>query len=79
MRRIVVQSQPRQAVLETLSKKKKKIRKKRPDGVAQGAGSEFKPQYCNKQVSETYGKKKKKRQQCTYSFSGLLTILIVLT
>jgi hypothetical protein len=46
----MVQSQPRQIVHETLSQKnlsqKKKKKKNRSGGVAQGEGSEFKPQYC---------------------------------
>jgi hypothetical protein len=42
-RRITVQSQPRQTVYETLSRKKKL--QKRAGGVDQGVGSEFKPQY----------------------------------
>jgi hypothetical protein len=49
MRRIVVRSQPRQIVCETLSrgKKKKKITR-RTGGVIQGVGPEFKHQYCKK-------------------------------
>jgi hypothetical protein len=46
IRRIVVQSQPRQIVLETLSQKNPL--QKRTGGVAQGAGPEFKPQCCKK-------------------------------
>jgi hypothetical protein len=43
IRRIMVQSQPRQTVHETLSqKKKKKNHKKRVAGVTQGIGPEFK-------------------------------------
>jgi hypothetical protein len=42
IRRIIVRSQPGQIVCETLSQKKKK----NVDGVAQGIGPEFKPQYC---------------------------------
>jgi hypothetical protein len=44
IRRIMVRSQPRQLVAETLSQK-------RAGGVAQGVSPEFKPQYCkNKKV-----------------------------
>jgi hypothetical protein len=46
VRRIVVQSQPRQIVLKDLISKKPF--KKRVGGVAQGEGSEFKPQYHQK-------------------------------
>jgi hypothetical protein len=42
MRRIMVQSQPRHIVHETLSRKNLHI--KRTDRMAQGEGSEFKPQ-----------------------------------
>jgi hypothetical protein len=42
IRRIVVQSQPKQIVLKTLSQKIPT--QKRPGGVAQGIGLEFKPQ-----------------------------------
>jgi hypothetical protein len=44
VRRIVVQSQPRQIVHKTLSQKKTII--KRAGGVSQGVGPEFKPQCC---------------------------------
>jgi hypothetical protein len=44
----MVQSQPRQIVLKTLSKKKNPI----TGGVAQGVGPEFKPQYCKKKKKE---------------------------
>jgi hypothetical protein len=40
----MVQSQPRQIVLETLSQKTP--HKNRAGGVAQDEGPEFKPQYC---------------------------------
>jgi hypothetical protein len=43
IRRIVVQSQPRQIVLKTLSQKA--IHKKRAGEVAQGVDPEFKPKY----------------------------------
>jgi hypothetical protein len=43
IRRIMVQSQPRQIVLQTLSQKT--LRKNRAVGVTQGEGPEFKPQY----------------------------------
>jgi hypothetical protein len=46
MRRIEARSQPGQIVLETLSWKNPS--QKRTDGVAQGVGPEFKPQYCKK-------------------------------
>jgi hypothetical protein len=49
IRRIEVQSQPRQIVWDTLSQKKKKNPShKRTDGVAQGVGPEFKPLYHKK-------------------------------
>jgi hypothetical protein len=47
IRRIAVQSQPRQIVCETLSRKKKN-HKKRVGGVAQGVGPEFNSQNCQK-------------------------------
>jgi hypothetical protein len=53
IRRIEVRSQPRQIVLETLSRKIPS--QKRSVGVAQGVGPEFKPQ-CHK-------KKKKLRHE----------------
>jgi hypothetical protein len=43
----MVRGQPGQIVRKTLSQKKKKKSQKRADGVAQGLGPEFKPQYCN--------------------------------
>jgi hypothetical protein len=43
IRKILVQSQPRQIVHKTLSQKTH--HKNRADGVAQGEGPEFKPQY----------------------------------
>jgi hypothetical protein len=46
VKRITVQSQPRQIVHETLSQKI--LHKNRAGGVAQGEGPEFKPQYHNK-------------------------------
>jgi hypothetical protein len=46
IRRITVQSQPRQTVHETLSLKKKS--QKRASGVTQGVGPKFKPQYHKK-------------------------------
>jgi hypothetical protein len=50
IRRITVQSQPRQIVCETLSQKHPSYmhQKKKTGGVAQGVGPEFKPQYCKK-------------------------------
>jgi hypothetical protein len=48
IRRIAVQSQPRPIVLrDPISKKKKNSSQKKPGGVAQGVGPEFKPQ-CHK-------------------------------
>jgi hypothetical protein len=46
IRRITVQSQPRQIVHETLSQKY--LTQKGMVGVAQGVGPEFKPQYHEK-------------------------------
>jgi hypothetical protein len=46
IRRIVVQSQPRQIVCETLFRKYSS--QKRAGRVAQGVGPEFEPQYCKK-------------------------------
>jgi hypothetical protein len=46
IRRIVVRGQPRQIVHETLSRKNPS--QKRGDGVTQGVGPEFKPQYSKK-------------------------------
>jgi hypothetical protein len=46
IRKIVVQSQPRQIVHETLSRKYPS--QKKGCGVAQGVGFEFKPQYWEK-------------------------------
>jgi hypothetical protein len=46
IRRVTVQSQPRQRVHETLSRKP--ITKNWTGGVAQGEGPEFKPQYHKK-------------------------------
>jgi hypothetical protein len=48
IRRIMVQSNPRQIVQETLSWKKKNPSRKRDGGVAQSVGLEFKPQYWKK-------------------------------
>jgi hypothetical protein len=47
IRRIMVQSQPRQIVSETLSQKKTH-HKNRADGVVQGKGPKFKCQYHKK-------------------------------
>jgi hypothetical protein len=44
LRRMAVQSQPKQIVCETLSQKKKKNHKKRAGGVAHSVGPEFKSQ-----------------------------------
>jgi hypothetical protein len=46
IRRIEVESQPRQIVCETLSRKN--LSQKRAGGVTQGVGPEFKPQYWKK-------------------------------
>jgi hypothetical protein len=46
IKRIKVQSQPRQIVCEILSRKT--LHKNRAGGVAQGESPEFKPQYCKK-------------------------------
>jgi hypothetical protein len=46
IRKIVVGSQPRQIIWETLSRKTH--HKIRTGGVAQGVGPEFKPQYARK-------------------------------
>jgi hypothetical protein len=43
IRRLLVQSQPRKIVCETLSQKKTYHTKKRTGGVAQSVGFEFKP------------------------------------
>jgi hypothetical protein len=50
IRRIAVQSQPRQIVRKTLSWKKQS--QKKADGVAQGIGPEFKPQDHKKKEKE---------------------------
>jgi hypothetical protein len=47
IRRVMVQSQPREIVFKTLSQKKY-ISHERVGGVAQAVGPEFKPQYCKK-------------------------------
>jgi hypothetical protein len=52
IRRITVQSQPRQTVRETLSQKTLS-QKKWAGGVAQGKGPEFKPQYHQKKIKNT--------------------------
>jgi hypothetical protein len=46
--RRTVQSQPKQIVRETLSRKYSSPKKKKAGGVAQGVGPEFKPQYHKK-------------------------------
>jgi predicted P-loop ATPase len=55
LRRVVVQSQPRQIVHEILSQKTH--HKKRTGGVTQGVGPEFKPQYCKKKKNKPKTKK----------------------
>jgi hypothetical protein len=49
IRRIVVQGQAGQIVHEILSRKI--LHKNRADGVAQGEGPEFKPQYHKKKIA----------------------------
>jgi hypothetical protein len=56
IRRLVVRSQPGQIVCKTPSRKNPS--QKRADGVAQGVGPKFKPQYCKKKKKK---KEKKKR------------------
>jgi hypothetical protein len=51
IRKIEVQSQYRQIVPETLSRKKKKKSQKRAGVVAQHEDPEFKPQYWKKKVT----------------------------
>jgi hypothetical protein len=53
IRRIEVQSQPRQIVHETRFQNDQS--QKRTGGVAQGAGPEFKPQYHKKKAGEREG------------------------
>jgi hypothetical protein len=67
IRRIVVQSQPRQTVQETLSWKN--TSQKRAGGVAQSVGLEFKPKYLQKKkkrerAQRSYKKKKCKKEYC---------------
>jgi hypothetical protein len=57
IRRFVVQSQPWEIVLETLSRKNPS--QKRADGVAQSVGPKFKPQYHKQNKTE----KKKGRKE----------------
>jgi hypothetical protein len=45
------------------------LHKKRAGGVTQGAGSEFKPQYCKKKKERK--RKKKNQEQMLLSTSGL--------
>jgi hypothetical protein len=54
----MVRSQPRQIVLQTLSRKNPS--QQRAGGVAWGAGPEFKPQYCKKKKKKKERKKEKK-------------------
>jgi hypothetical protein len=60
IRRMAVQSQPRQIVHETLSPKT--LHKNRPDGVAQVEGPEFKPQYHTHTHTHTHIKTPQKTQ-----------------
>jgi hypothetical protein len=64
IRRILIGSQPRQIVHETLSQKYPS--QKRTGGVAQVVGPEFKPQYL------------KKKKRCTLKISGEPLHLVVL-
>jgi hypothetical protein len=48
IRKIMVQTQPRKIVHETLSRKN--LSQKRAGGVAQGVSPEFKPQYSPQQA-----------------------------
>jgi hypothetical protein len=52
IRRIAARSQPGQIVCETLSQRT--IHKNRAGGVAEGEGSEFKPQYCEKKIGTVW-------------------------
>jgi hypothetical protein len=72
IRRISVQSQPRQIALKTLSrlKKRKKTSQKKAGGMAQDVGPEFKPQYCKK--------KRKKGKKYRWKLSGLLMPVLTL-
>jgi hypothetical protein len=66
IRRITVQSQPRQIICETLSQKPIT---KRNGGVAQGVGPEFKPQYSKKKERKKIqiGKIRKRNTSRRYS------------
>jgi hypothetical protein len=55
IRRIRIQSQPRQIVCKTLSRKC--TSQEKADGVAQGVGPEFKPQYRRKTKKQKNKKK----------------------
>jgi cell division septation protein DedD len=57
IRRIKIQSQPRQIVCKTPISKKP-FTKKRAGGVAQGIGPEFKPQYCKNKKNKKKERKK---------------------
>jgi hypothetical protein len=54
IRRVVVRSQSRQIVCETLSWKNKKPFTKKVGGVAWGVGPEFKLQYCKKKKKKEF-------------------------
>jgi hypothetical protein len=59
IRRIMVQSQPRQIVLrDPISKS---LSQKWAGGVVQDVGSEFKPQYCNNNNNNKYIKEGSKK------------------
>jgi coenzyme F420-reducing hydrogenase beta subunit len=61
IKRIVVRSQPGQIFHETLSQKT--LHKKKAGGVAQGEGSEFKPQYCEEERREKEKEKKEEEEE----------------
>jgi hypothetical protein len=63
IRRIAVQSQPRQIICDTLSQKKKNPSQKKAGGVVQGVGPEFKPQYHRKEINIGEKKQEKYNQQ----------------
>jgi hypothetical protein len=63
IRRIMVQSQPRQMVLETLSRKN--LHKNNVGGLAQEEGPEFKPQ-CHRK------RRKRKRKSMFFIISHLI-------
>jgi hypothetical protein len=54
IRRITIQSQPRQIVHKTLSGKNPSHIKKRAGGVASGVGPKFKPQYYKTKLKKEH-------------------------